>query len=122
MFVASSRIRLPELQSLLVQVKTSHYENAGLDCTRWLWLAPLSPNLGILSKWGAIIWTSEFSTMKLERKSTVDKDTYSASAEDIEVQSCFMEDQLTNSSPPMNCMPPDVLLREIREQPVVIAI
>ncbi|GKD94748.1 hypothetical protein Tco_1374585, partial [Tanacetum coccineum] len=40
-----------------------------------------------------------------------DKDTYSASAEDIEVQSCFLDDQLTNLSPPRNCMPPDVLLR-----------
>ncbi|GJT16665.1 hypothetical protein Tco_0875371 [Tanacetum coccineum] len=37
-----------------------------------------------------------------------DKDTYSASAEDIEVQSCFLDDQLTNLSPPRNCMPPDV--------------
>ncbi|GJZ98664.1 hypothetical protein Tco_0671117 [Tanacetum coccineum] len=35
-----------------------------------------------------------------------DKDTYSASAEDIEVQSCFLDDQLTNLSPPRNCMPP----------------
>nr|GEW62987.1 reverse transcriptase domain-containing protein [Tanacetum cinerariifolium] len=40
----------------------------------------------------------------------IDKDTYSASAEDIEVQSCFLADQLTNLSPPRNCMPPDVLL------------
>nr|GEY02256.1 hypothetical protein [Tanacetum cinerariifolium] len=46
-----------------------------------------------------------------------DKDTYSASAEDIEVQSCFLDDQLTNLSPPRNCMPLDVLLRESR-QPV----
>ncbi|GKA18039.1 hypothetical protein Tco_0697876 [Tanacetum coccineum] len=30
------------------------------------------------------------------------KDTYSASAEDIEVQSCFLDDQLTNLSPPRN--------------------
>ncbi|GKG03655.1 hypothetical protein Tco_0311291, partial [Tanacetum coccineum] len=47
----------------------------------------------------------------------IDKDTYSASAKDIEVQSCFLDDQLTNLSPPRNCMPPDVLLRESR-QPV----
>ncbi|GJV21770.1 hypothetical protein Tco_1370790 [Tanacetum coccineum] len=47
----------------------------------------------------------------------IDKDTYSASAEDIEVQSYFLDDQLTNLSPPRNCMPPDVLLRESR-QPV----
>ncbi|GKG38741.1 hypothetical protein Tco_0460453, partial [Tanacetum coccineum] len=44
-----------------------------------------------------------------------DKDTYSASAEDIEVQSCFLNDQLTNLSPPRSCMPPDVLLRESRQ-------
>nr|GEV14794.1 retrovirus-related Pol polyprotein from transposon TNT 1-94 [Tanacetum cinerariifolium] len=43
------------------------------------------------------------------------KDTYSASAEDIEVQSCFLDDQLTNLSPPRNYMPPDVLLRESRQ-------
>ncbi|GKG18815.1 hypothetical protein Tco_0375914, partial [Tanacetum coccineum] len=42
----------------------------------------------------------------------IDKDTYSASAEDIEVQSFFLDDQLTHLSPPRNCMPPDVLLRE----------
>ncbi|GKG00346.1 hypothetical protein Tco_0302036 [Tanacetum coccineum] len=30
----------------------------------------------------------------------IDKDTYSASAVDIEVQSCFLDDQLTNLSPP----------------------
>ncbi|GJX47040.1 hypothetical protein Tco_0272230, partial [Tanacetum coccineum] len=29
----------------------------------------------------------------------IDKDTYLASAEDIEVQSCFLDDQLTNLSP-----------------------
>ncbi|GKF46731.1 hypothetical protein Tco_0136533, partial [Tanacetum coccineum] len=39
----------------------------------------------------------------------IDKDTYSASAEDIEVQSCFLDDQLTNLPPPRNCMPRDVL-------------
>nr|GEY30699.1 hypothetical protein [Tanacetum cinerariifolium] len=39
----------------------------------------------------------------------IDKDTYSTSAEDIEVQSCFLDDQLTNLSPPKNCMPPYVL-------------
>ncbi|GKG19973.1 hypothetical protein Tco_0379774, partial [Tanacetum coccineum] len=33
----------------------------------------------------------------------IDKDTYSTSAEDIEVQSCFLDDQLTNLSPPRNC-------------------
>nr|GFB71212.1 hypothetical protein [Tanacetum cinerariifolium] len=32
----------------------------------------------------------------------IDKDTYSAFAEDIEVQSCFLDDQLTNLSPPRN--------------------
>ncbi|GKG05390.1 hypothetical protein Tco_0325476 [Tanacetum coccineum] len=45
----------------------------------------------------------------------IDKDTYSTSAEDIEVQSCFLDDQLTNLSPPRNCMPPDVLLCESRQ-------
>nr|GEY67028.1 reverse transcriptase domain-containing protein [Tanacetum cinerariifolium] len=44
-----------------------------------------------------------------------DRDTYSASTENIEVQSCFLDDQLTNLSPPRNCMPPDVLLRESRQ-------
>ncbi|GJW38490.1 reverse transcriptase domain-containing protein [Tanacetum coccineum] len=48
-----------------------------------------------------------------------DKDTYSASAVDIEVQSYFLDDQLTNLSPPRNCMPPDVLLRD-SEQPALI--
>nr|GEV56879.1 putative ribonuclease H-like domain-containing protein [Tanacetum cinerariifolium] len=32
----------------------------------------------------------------------IDKDTCSAFAEDIEVQSCFLDDQLTNLSPPRN--------------------
>nr|GEX44873.1 hypothetical protein [Tanacetum cinerariifolium] len=45
----------------------------------------------------------------------IDEDTYSASAKDIEVQSNFLDDQLTNSSPPRNCMPPYVLLRESRQ-------
>nr|GFA46534.1 hypothetical protein [Tanacetum cinerariifolium] len=45
----------------------------------------------------------------------VDRDTYSASAEDIEVQSCFFDDQLTSLSPPRNCIPSDVLLRESRQ-------
>ncbi|GJX38488.1 hypothetical protein Tco_0251791 [Tanacetum coccineum] len=45
----------------------------------------------------------------------MDKDTYSAPAEDIEVQSCFLDDQLTNLSPPRNCMPPDVLFCESRQ-------
>nr|GEW59662.1 hypothetical protein [Tanacetum cinerariifolium] len=45
----------------------------------------------------------------------IDKDTYSASAKDIEVQSCFLDDQLTNLSPPRNCKPPDVLLRKSRQ-------
>nr|GEY03433.1 hypothetical protein [Tanacetum cinerariifolium] len=45
----------------------------------------------------------------------IDKDTYSASAKDIEVQSNFLDDQLTNSSPPRNHMPPYVLLRESRQ-------
>nr|GFA98706.1 hypothetical protein [Tanacetum cinerariifolium] len=43
-----------------------------------------------------------------------DKDTYSASVEDIEVQSCFLDDHLTNLSSPRNCMPPDVLLQRSR--------
>nr|GFC96562.1 hypothetical protein [Tanacetum cinerariifolium] len=42
-------------------------------------------------------------------------DTYSAYAEDIEVQSFFFDDQLTSLSPPRNCIPPDVLLRESRQ-------
>ncbi|GJW99780.1 hypothetical protein Tco_0183694 [Tanacetum coccineum] len=41
-------------------------------------------------------------------------DTYSASAEDIKVQSCYFSDQLINLSPPRNCMPPDVHFRESR--------
>ncbi|GJX19683.1 hypothetical protein Tco_0222360 [Tanacetum coccineum] len=39
-----------------------------------------------------------------------DKDTYSASVVDIDVQSCFLDDQLTSLSP-RNCIPPDVLLQ-----------
>nr|GEV91571.1 protein like COV 2 [Tanacetum cinerariifolium] len=46
----------------------------------------------------------------------IDKDTYSTSAKDIEVQPSFLDDQLTNLSPPRNCMPPDVLLRN-RDSP-----
>nr|GEX24007.1 putative reverse transcriptase domain-containing protein [Tanacetum cinerariifolium] len=61
--------------------------NARLDCRRWLWLLAQH----------------------------ADKDTYSAFSEDIKVQSCFLDDQLTNISPPRNCMPPDVLLRESRQ-------
>ncbi|GKD16820.1 hypothetical protein Tco_1205978 [Tanacetum coccineum] len=45
----------------------------------------------------------------------IDKDTYSASAEDIKVLSCFLDDQLTNLSPPRNCMPSNVLLRKSRQ-------
>ncbi|GJS49022.1 hypothetical protein Tco_0599143 [Tanacetum coccineum] len=44
----------------------------------------------------------------------IDKDTNSATAVDIEMQSWFFDDQLTSLSPPRNCMPPDVLLRESR--------
>ncbi|GJU47631.1 retrovirus-related pol polyprotein from transposon TNT 1-94 [Tanacetum coccineum] len=44
-----------------------------------------------------------------------DKDTYSASAEGIEVQSYFLDDQLTSLSPPRNYMPSDMLLRESRQ-------
>ncbi|GKB53500.1 hypothetical protein Tco_0904253 [Tanacetum coccineum] len=44
----------------------------------------------------------------------IDRDTYSTSAEDIEVQSYFLDDLLTNLSPPRNCMPPDVLFHESR--------
>nr|GEU44314.1 retrovirus-related Pol polyprotein from transposon TNT 1-94 [Tanacetum cinerariifolium] len=40
---------------------------------------------------------------------------YIASAEDIKVQSCFFDDQLTSLSPPRNYIPPDVLLRESRQ-------
>ncbi|GJR08692.1 hypothetical protein Tco_0791344 [Tanacetum coccineum] len=42
----------------------------------------------------------------------IDKDTYSASAVDIEVQSCFLVITWTNGltyHQPRNCMPPDVL-------------
>ncbi|GJU55067.1 hypothetical protein Tco_1228781 [Tanacetum coccineum] len=39
---------------------------------------------------------------------TLNKDTYSASAEDVEVQSCFLDDHLTSLSPLRNYMPPDV--------------
>ncbi|GJS85686.1 hypothetical protein Tco_0752227 [Tanacetum coccineum] len=46
----------------------------------------------------------------------IDKDTYSASTEDIEVQSCFFDNQLTSLSPPRNCIPPDVLLRELKRR------
>nr|GEY54723.1 putative reverse transcriptase domain-containing protein [Tanacetum cinerariifolium] len=42
----------------------------------------------------------------------IDRDTYSAFAEDIKVQSCFFDDQLTSLSPSRNCIPPDVLLRD----------
>ncbi|GKF40688.1 hypothetical protein Tco_0124030, partial [Tanacetum coccineum] len=40
----------------------------------------------------------------------LDNATYSASADDIVVQSCFFDIQLTNLSP-RNCIPPEVLLR-----------
>nr|GEX60238.1 hypothetical protein [Tanacetum cinerariifolium] len=45
----------------------------------------------------------------------IDRDTYSASAKDIEVQSYFFDDQQTSLSPPKNWIPPDVLLRESRQ-------
>nr|GFA39647.1 hypothetical protein [Tanacetum cinerariifolium] len=51
----------------------------------------------------------------------IDKDTYSASAEDIKVQSCFLDDQLTNLSPPRNCMPPDAL-RLVSTQALIDAV
>ncbi|GKG50015.1 hypothetical protein Tco_0518789, partial [Tanacetum coccineum] len=38
---------------------------------------------------------------------------YSASVDDIAVQSCFFDIQLTNLSP-RNCIPPEVLLRVLR--------
>nr|GEW05283.1 ribonuclease H-like domain-containing protein [Tanacetum cinerariifolium] len=41
---------------------------------------------------------------------SLDNATYSASADDIAVQSCFFDIQLTNLSP-RNCIPPEVLLR-----------
>ncbi|GKF29614.1 hypothetical protein Tco_0095956, partial [Tanacetum coccineum] len=43
-----------------------------------------------------------------------DNATYSASADDIAVQSCFFDIQLTNLSP-RNCIPPEVLLRVSRQ-------
>ncbi|GJU12169.1 hypothetical protein Tco_1134565 [Tanacetum coccineum] len=52
-------------------------------------------------------------------KST-NKDTYSTFAEDMEVQSCFLDDQLTNLSPLINCMQLDVLLHESRQPDVGI--
>ncbi|GJS09287.1 hypothetical protein Tco_0366083 [Tanacetum coccineum] len=56
----------------------------------------------------------EFSTIRTYAAAQQIKAIHnSASAEDIEVQSYFLDDQLTNLSPPRNCMPPDVLLREI---------
>ncbi|GJV21384.1 hypothetical protein Tco_1370404 [Tanacetum coccineum] len=45
--------------------------------------------------------------------------TYSPSAEDIAVQSCFFDIQLTSLSP-RNCIPPDVLLR-VSKQPAWLA-
>nr|GEW28446.1 hypothetical protein [Tanacetum cinerariifolium]GEW28473.1 hypothetical protein [Tanacetum cinerariifolium] len=44
----------------------------------------------------------------------IDRDTYPASAEDVEVHSCFFDDQLTSLSPPRSYIPPDVLLHESR--------
>ncbi|GJR64555.1 hypothetical protein Tco_0010620 [Tanacetum coccineum] len=41
--------------------------------------------------------------------------TYSASAVDIAVKSCFLDIQLTNLSP-NNCIPPEVLLRISRHR------
>nr|GFA28113.1 hypothetical protein [Tanacetum cinerariifolium] len=59
-------------------------------------------------------WYDELSNFLVSKGFYKDKDTYSASAEDIEVQSCFFDDQLTGLSPPRNCIPPDVLLRVSR--------
>ncbi|GKD16749.1 hypothetical protein Tco_1205907 [Tanacetum coccineum] len=54
-------------------------------------------------------------TMAACESQYIDKDTYSASAEDIKVQSYFFDDQLTSLSSPRNCIPPDVHLRESRQ-------
>ncbi|GKE84218.1 hypothetical protein Tco_1557960 [Tanacetum coccineum] len=43
----------------------------------------------------------------------LDNATYSASADDIAVQSCFFDIQLTNLSP-RNCIPPEVILQVSR--------
>ncbi|GJZ65506.1 hypothetical protein Tco_0622202 [Tanacetum coccineum] len=59
-------------------------------------------------------WMHEMAMAAFESQ-YIDKDTYSTSAKDIEVQPCFLDDQLTNLSPPRNYMPPDVLLRESRQ-------
>nr|GEW89705.1 integrase, catalytic region, zinc finger, CCHC-type, peptidase aspartic, catalytic [Tanacetum cinerariifolium] len=50
-------------------------------------------------KWG-ILQSPGFTSLK-----HIDRDTYSASAEDIEVQSYFFDDQLTSLSPTRNCIP-----------------
>ncbi|GKG00293.1 hypothetical protein Tco_0301983, partial [Tanacetum coccineum] len=76
--------------------------NAGLDCTRWHWIARDGTGLHEMA-------------MAAFESQYIARDTYLASAEDIEVKSCFFDDQLTSLSPPRNYMPPDVLLRESRQ-------
>nr|GFB61663.1 hypothetical protein [Tanacetum cinerariifolium] len=44
------------------------------------------------------------------RAQQADRDTYSDSAVDNDVQSCFFKDQLMTFSP-RNCAPPEVLLK-----------
>ncbi|GJU76497.1 hypothetical protein Tco_1273567 [Tanacetum coccineum] len=64
--------------------------------------------LGNLVKWEAIV----VNCVRIQRTwaQQADRDTYSASAVDSAVQSCFFEDQLTSFSP-RNCAPPEVLLK-----------
>ncbi|GKB50529.1 hypothetical protein Tco_0901282, partial [Tanacetum coccineum] len=63
-------------------------------------------------------WTgcAEMAMTAFESK-YIDKDTYSASAEDIKVQSYFLDDQLTNLSSPRNCMPPVCTVYVISSSP-----
>ncbi|GJX00795.1 hypothetical protein Tco_0184708 [Tanacetum coccineum] len=64
-------------------------------------------------RWGASVWWLSCDSVygpEVSFQFHADKDTYSASAVDIVVQSCFLDDQLT-SLPPRKCMPPDVLLQ-----------
>nr|GFB23315.1 hypothetical protein [Tanacetum cinerariifolium] len=53
-----------------------------------------------------LLWLTESRSTML-----ADNATYSAYADDIAVQFCFFDIQLTNLSP-KNCIPPEVLLRE----------
>nr|GEY12784.1 retrovirus-related Pol polyprotein from transposon TNT 1-94 [Tanacetum cinerariifolium] len=78
--------------------------------TRYLNLSLVISNIDVLGT-QMLDWIAR-DHMAAFKSQNIDKDTYSASAEDIKAQSCFLDDQLTNLSPPRNCMPPDVLLRE----------